>query len=138
MTLIALCAAIVLPFRRQEKLPAGSVLTLELISRIRYLCAIAAGNSGGVSASRSDQGDFAFVDYRIDPEELYSQVFFKLTDNDCELLRGVESDIPTNAWLKKVVRSTAVDMFRHELGRIDWEKLGNHAQLVCRLVITYD
>jgi len=132
MKLLFLLFAAVVPFRRSETTDvSGSLLTPSLVSRLRRLCIIATGG-------RSGQADFTPEDLRMDPEELYNQVFFKLTDNDCEALRNITTEIPTNSWLKRVIRSTAVDMFRHELGRVDWDRLGEHSQLVCRLVITYD
>ncbi|GAM11197.1 hypothetical protein OR1_03507 [Geobacter sp. OR-1] len=144
MKLFFLFAALVLPFKRKAEvvLPeatSAALVTPELLTRLRRYCVIAVGAQGGERSRGNDlPGEFtADGGNRMDPEELYNAVFFKITDDNCRELRAVSSGTPTNDWLKKIVRTTAIDLLRQERGRIDWDKLGKDARLICRLVITY-
>lgn len=112
MKFLLLCAAVVLPFRSK------SPLTPELYKIIDKYCR---------AATHSDGQRY---------EELYDAVFEKLLANDCKLLHGVKSDEPMASWVKNVVRTTSIDLFRKIAGRPNWQKLGEHSQLICKLALS--
>ena len=117
MKLLFLSAATVLPFGKK------SPLTAELYTNLQKLCKAAAGTDDGLQALRY--------------EELYDAVFSKLIADDCRILHEVERDEFSNSWLKSVIRTTSIDLYRKKMGRPDWEKLGKHSRMICKLAINY-
>lgn len=113
MKFLMLCTAVVLPFRRK------SPLTPELYKMINKYCR---------AVTRSDGQRY---------EELYDAVLEKLLANDCKLLFGVKSDESMSSWVKNVVRTTSVDLFRKIAGRPNWKQLGEHSQLISKLALRF-
>jgi DNA-directed RNA polymerase specialized sigma24 family protein len=117
MTLLSICAAIVLPF------VSKSPLTPELFQEVERLCKVAIG---GYDESR-----------RRRFEELSDAVISKLTADDCRVLRSVKTEEPSKAWLKTVIRTTDIDLYRKNNGRFNWNQYGEHSRMICNLVVNY-
>ena len=115
MKLLFLCAALIVPFGRK------SPLTAELYIQVQKLCRAATG---------ADNGTLPY-------EELYDAVISKLIADDYRVLRAVKSDDPSFTWLRSVIRTTSIDLFRKSAGRPDWEKLGKHSRMICKLVLNF-
>jgi RNA polymerase sigma factor (sigma-70 family) len=115
MKLLFLCAALAVPFARK------SPLTAELYMQVQNLCRAATG---------ADNGTLPY-------EELYDAVISKLIADDYRVLRTVKSDDPSFTWLRSVIRTTSIDLFRKSAGRPDWAKLGEHSRMICKLVLNF-
>ena len=117
MNLLFLSAALVIPFGKK------SPLTADLYLNVQKLCRAAAGADDGSQTLRY--------------EELYDAVISKLIADDCRILHEVEGDVHSYKWLKSVIRTTSIDLYRKQMGRPDWEKLGKHSRMICRLALNY-